>query len=948
MRPPRLIILLSCFISLLILTILCFPSGRSQQQTSASLETPTTQKNSLSALFTFHTPSSLFPPSAIISLTDDNSTFFLARPAAFGPLLPSKGLSGQLWVGSGFGDDNMRRGGVAEGAEGELGCSDVPGWGEGDNQPGGGAGTDKSSMRHLTNDAATISGKDDKGGKRKRADADGDTEVVVAETEDGTDDHLHHPLSGSKVSKPTSPGQTAQHEPNDKGKHPEHADIQSLQESAEIAGKVVLLSRGGCGFLEKVKWVQRRGGVALIVGDNTRGGGLVTMYARGDTSNVTIASLFTSHTTAHLLSSLIPPGGEVEDMTSLDGGADDRGTSRSSKKKGVKKQRPEDRPTWTQSVGTVKPTSPPRSVKKPSFTQSEAGSGSPFQAKESTGMLRSILSALGHGRGALRESAIGDDSRRPPSSGHIDWVLDDEPGKGRSAGKSKLVPSKGDRAKSENPQNEKPPKSTSLSQSSDDDFVIGVQDWRDPDLVGFKAPDGSSAASSRKSKDRGTGNERRPVNPSPDKSNPGTEGSFAKGNGGLQGGSITPGSGEYESPGNPNKKHSDTPDHDDIGNAKNKVEQTSAQAHTGGGWLSHLLGDSNDREFNDHDLSDDDKGVLSSKKGENPTKEIYHDEDDEDEVVDDDEHEGLWVTLSPTSMSTSPFFDTLLVLVVSPLVTLTVVYALLLLRSRIRRRRWRAPKSVVERLPVRTYHTISGSSSSASSRQATPSAASATSPLLQSIHSPLSSRSRPRSQTTTAVLERPPTPTLDALTEADQPQHEKPPGRRRWYAGKQVECVVCLEEYVDGQSRVMSLPCGHEFHAACITPWLTTRRRTCPICKGDVVRSMAHGNSSSSSASAPTTNRYPSYLDSPPSEVEEDVQPQAIAPTINTPTAAMPIPHSTEAVNSDLERGDDSAATLLEESPNRNRMGWRNLASMSIAAFSGDAAWRQASADRDR
>ncbi|MBE3049729.1 hypothetical protein IMZ48_45985, partial [Candidatus Bathyarchaeota archaeon] len=31
-----------------------------------------------------------------------------------------------------------------------------------------------------------------------------------------------------------------------------------------------------------------------------------------------------------------------------------------------------------------------------------------------------------------------------------------------------------------------------------------------------------------------------------------------------------------------------------------------------------------------------------------------------------------------------------------------------------------------------------------------------------------------------------------------------------------VECVVCLEEYVDGVSRVMSLPCGHEFHAECM------------------------------------------------------------------------------------------------------------------------------------
>lgn len=77
-----------------------------------------------------------------------------------------------------------------------------------------------------------------------------------------------------------------------------------------------------------------------------------------------------------------------------------------------------------------------------------------------------------------------------------------------------------------------------------------------------------------------------------------------------------------------------------------------------------------------------------------------------------------------------------------------------------------------------------------------------------------------------------------SMTESEKREQGLAEWRKR-YGGRQRECVVCLEEYVDGVSRVMSLPCGHEFHVDCITPWLTTRRRTCPICKGDVVRSLA-------------------------------------------------------------------------------------------------------------
>jgi hypothetical protein len=212
-------------------------------------------------------------------------------------------------------------------------------------------------------------------------------------------------------------------------------------------------------------------------------------------------------------------------------------------------------------------------------------------------------------------------------------------------------------------------------------------------------------------------------------------------------------------------------------------------------------------------------------------------EDDEDYTLNDipdftsdepeapNSHEGLWVTITPTS-SASPFFDTLLVLVISPLVTLTVVYALLILRARIRRRRWRAPKSVVERLPVRTYRTVAPSpvlSPQDSSPAATP-----TTPLLSDASR---ARPRPRSRTTTGVFDTDslltPTPAIPAAIPALRPasrdgpaQPEKGSGgvSAEWkkYMGRQVECVVCLEEYIDGVSRVMSLPCGHEFHADCM------------------------------------------------------------------------------------------------------------------------------------
>lgn len=758
MPPHQFILILLAVVGLP--TLLTFFSllhahPRGKVATESTSDAP---RSGIRALFSFHTPSTLFPPSAIISLTDDNSTFFLARPADFGPSLSAHGLSGQLWIGSGFGDDNLGRGGAGTGAEGELGCSDVPGW-DGDNQKHRWDSVpDQSTPSESGNEANSVEGTAGQSNSVAPLDVASASDEEPSE-DDGTDDHLHHPLPTSPVSKPAEPGQSAQHQPAENGQQYTHADIQSLQESAEISGKVVLLSRGGCGFLEKVKWAQRRGGKALIVGDHTRGGALITMYARGDTSNVTIPSLFTSHTTAHLLSSLIPPEDLVDDNDQ-----DGSGKGLNGGKVDLNRRANEDRPTFT-------PASAPKSTSVPSKTshgrhvRSGAGHAASKQKQKQT-WLKSLASSLGLTHEAHNAGKL-EDSRRPPSSGRLDWFSEkwtDESPKEREA--SSKHKSKDEDKKNQGKKETATSKETwgtGSHPSSSDDFVIGVQDWRDPDLVVAKA-----APSKTKSTTTVPSAQATPV-ASKGAGKSGESGEQKSGEA-FKGGSITPGSGQYLKPGH-----------------KADINVPKAVAKEGS---------------NQESVSS--KGSASQKL---TTSQFA--------VDGGDEHEGLWVTLTPTTMSSSPFFDTLLVLVVSPLVTLTVVYALLLLRSRIRRRRWRAPKSVVDRLPIRTYHTMSCASTTSSSRLPTPQNSSPTSPLLHSSPRSADTRPRPRSVTASGIGDAVSASLNRATAKASAGQQEKPP-RTKKYKGRQIECVVCLEEYVDGQSQVMSLPCGHEFHAECM------------------------------------------------------------------------------------------------------------------------------------
>jgi len=715
MRPPRVIIIV-LFLSASVFLIV--RSVRSIRGSNTSGVPLTAHQPSFKALFSFSIPFSLFPPSAAITLTDDNSTFFPARPAAFGPPLPRNGLSGQLWVGSGFSDDSLQDG---EG-EGELGCSDIPGWEDGRSKVPiqeatiGTVNPDSNPDDHLSKspdhleDRYMLAGKEYSPNQKPHE---------SGKINDGTDEYLNDEGRRQSNSLYNAPVTT-------------HADIQSIQEAAEITGKIVLLSRGGCGFLEKVKWAQRRGAIALIVGDNRKGGPLIQMSARGNTDNVTIPSVFTSRMTARLLSSLTQPGSPMNDKGMPNSISNSDAHTKSKKDKPMRAK----------------------------FMTADGLLAVPLALSSSQGMARPKIHHNGYSgwipsRGLKREtqSAMADKSR-PPSSGRLDWVLvDDSTGETSGIHEKRL---------SKTTDSDKNQIAVSESHST---LVDGLDDRRKGLHRGIIEDSGArnwmlKQPSKSPRTDLGSSDidvsARLPTNPSTHQTT---------------------------------KQISGFPELDTLESRK----LGSTESH-------YRLVSEIDR------ASSENSGILSIKTS---RLDMHRWATTPLDSTEDLVREGLWVTITPTG-SASPFFDTLLVLVISPLITLTIVYALLIIRVKIRMRRWRAPKSLVDRLPVRTYHAVPLSPGRS---PCIPSQAnlSPTTPLLQASEC---------SSCTTVPEPVNLSRASDHLHASNQEPRGKQSGGKRsqWkkYMGLQVECVICLEEYIDGISKVMSLPCGHEFHAECM------------------------------------------------------------------------------------------------------------------------------------
>lgn len=169
--------------------------------------------------------------------------------------------------------------------------------------------------------------------------------------------------------------------------------------------------------------------------------------------------------------------------------------------------------------------------------------------------------------------------------------------------------------------------------------------------------------------------------------------------------------------------------------------------------------------------------------------------------------------------SATPALDTILFLLISPICSLSIIYLMVSVHRYFTQLTRRAPKRAVKQLPVRVWMGQGVSSPSVKGR------------MLGSNHNNSSS----------GVLESvEPNSVAAAAAAAAQEESPEPPATHSdkvWVSSD--ECIICLEEFIVGESRVMQLPCGHDFHEECIQRWLTTQQRTCPICKHDITQPMS-------------------------------------------------------------------------------------------------------------
>lgn len=175
------------------------------------------------------------------------------------------------------------------------------------------------------------------------------------------------------------------------------------------------------------------------------------------------------------------------------------------------------------------------------------------------------------------------------------------------------------------------------------------------------------------------------------------------------------------------------------------------------------------------------------------------------------------VTISTVDVGSS-VIGTVIFLMVSPLCSLSLIYCVLLFHRRYKQLQERASKSTVAKLPTRIW---------VRPTPPVPEREENNEPTNETQHTESNDTESSDNSGVVDLNEEGVTAPQTSVVDAEDPEEEKP-----WVSSG--ECIICMEDYISGVSKVMRLPCYHEFHVKCITRWLTTRKKTCPICKYDI------------------------------------------------------------------------------------------------------------------
>jgi hypothetical protein len=126
---------------------------------------------------------------------------------------------------------------------------------------------------------------------------------------------------------------------------------------------------------------------------------------------------------------------------------------------------------------------------------------------------------------------------------------------------------------------------------------------------------------------------------------------------------------------------------------------------------------------------------------------------------------------------------------------------------------------------------------------------------------------------------------------------------------------------------------GSRILTYCSTPWLVTRRRTCPICKGDVVRSLSQSYH----------DRAVSRLESGASFSDglgDDIQAQASLSRNDSPSASRPVPISSSSTDADVEanreeegEGEEQGREIPRQQTGELSSSFREAGSSAVTAI---------------